>query len=65
MKAVAVQFPSDLDVQTLYAESMMNLNAWRLWTSEGKAASAQLVDANSHLGGIRGVAYNGPPADGS
>ena len=38
MKAVAVQFPSDLDVQTLYAESMMNLNAWRLWTSEGKAA---------------------------
>src|SRR5258707_2599512 len=38
MKAVAAQFPSDLDVQTLYAESMMNLNAWRLWTSEGKAA---------------------------
>jgi tetratricopeptide (TPR) repeat protein len=38
MKAVAAQFPSDLDVQTLYAESMMNLNAWRLWTPEGKAA---------------------------
>src|ERR1700738_4103012 len=35
MKAVAAQFPSDLDVQTLYAESMMNLNAWRLWTPEG------------------------------
>jgi len=38
MKAVAAQFPGDLDVQTLYAESMMNLNAWRLWTAEGKAA---------------------------
>jgi tetratricopeptide (TPR) repeat protein len=38
MKAVAAQFPSDLDVQTLYAESMMNLNAWRLWTPDGKAA---------------------------
>jgi tetratricopeptide (TPR) repeat protein len=38
MKTVATQFPSDLDVQTLYAESMMNLNAWRLWTPEGKAA---------------------------
>jgi tetratricopeptide (TPR) repeat protein len=38
MKAVAAQFPSDLDVQTLYAEAMMNLNAWKLWTPEGKAA---------------------------
>jgi tetratricopeptide (TPR) repeat protein len=38
MKAVAAQFPGDLDVQTLYAESMMNLNAWRLWTPEGKPA---------------------------
>jgi tetratricopeptide (TPR) repeat protein len=38
MKAVAAQFPSDLDVQTLYAEAMMNLNAWKLWTPDGKAA---------------------------
>jgi tetratricopeptide (TPR) repeat protein len=36
MNTVAKQFPGDLDVQTLYAESMMNLNAWRLWTPEGK-----------------------------
>jgi len=40
MKTVAAQFPGDLDVQTLYAESMMNVNAWRLWTPEGKAAPA-------------------------
>ncbi len=38
MQAVAAQFPRDLDVQTLYAEALMNLNAWRLWTPEGKAA---------------------------
>jgi len=36
MNAVAKQFPGDLDVQTLYAESKMNLNAWKLWTPEGK-----------------------------
>jgi tetratricopeptide (TPR) repeat protein len=38
MKGVAKQFPDDLDVQTLYAEAMMNLNPWKLWTSEGKPA---------------------------
>jgi tetratricopeptide (TPR) repeat protein len=38
MKAVAKKFPQDLDVQTLYAEALMNLNAWKLWTAEGKPA---------------------------
>ena len=38
MKAVAGQFPQDLDVQTLYAEAMMNVNAWKLWTPDGKPA---------------------------
>ena len=38
MKGVAQQFPQDLDVQTLYAEALMNVNAWKLWTAEGKAA---------------------------
>ena len=38
MKAVAKKFPDDLDVQTLYAEAMMNLNAWKLWTLDGKPA---------------------------
>jgi tetratricopeptide (TPR) repeat protein len=38
MKAVAQKFPDDLDVQTLYAEAMMNLNAWKLWTLDGKPA---------------------------
>ena len=38
MQQVARQFPEDLDVQTLYAESLMNLHAWKLWTPEGKPA---------------------------
>jgi len=38
MKDVAQRFPEDLDVQTLYAESMMNINAWKLWNPDGKPA---------------------------
>lgn len=30
MHAVALDFPDDLDVQTLYAEALMNVNAWKL-----------------------------------
>jgi len=32
MKGVARQFPEDLDVQVLFAEAMMNVNAWKLWS---------------------------------
>ena len=39
MKDVAQRFPEDLDVQTLYAESMMNTNAWKLWSPDGKPAA--------------------------
>ncbi len=38
MKSVAERFPQDLDVQTWYAESLMNLNAWRLWRADGTPA---------------------------
>ena len=38
MKAVAERFPQDLDVQTLYAEALMNINAWKLWRADGKPA---------------------------
>ncbi len=46
MRAVAGQYPEDLDVQTMYAESLMNVNAWKLWTLDGKASpgTAQIVD---------------------
>jgi tetratricopeptide (TPR) repeat protein len=36
MKAVSRQYPQDLDVQTLYAEALMNINAWKLWDAQGK-----------------------------
>ncbi len=39
MHSVSRQFPQDLDVQTLYAESLMNINAWKLWSKQGSPAS--------------------------
>jgi tetratricopeptide (TPR) repeat protein len=38
MREVAHRYPNDSDVQTMFAESMMNINAWRLWTPDGKPA---------------------------
>lgn len=36
MGEVAKNYPDDLDAATLYAESMMNLNPWKLWSLDGK-----------------------------
>ncbi|HKY92655.1 MAG TPA: hypothetical protein VJM11_16520 [Nevskiaceae bacterium] len=38
MGEVAAQYPDDLDVQVMYAETLMNLNPWKLWSLDGKAA---------------------------
>lgn len=38
MGALVKRYPDDLDAATLYAESLMNLNAWKLWTLDGKPA---------------------------
>lgn len=38
MGALARQYPDDLDAATLYAESLMNLRAWKLWTLDGRPA---------------------------
>ncbi len=38
MKTVAEHFPADFDVQTLTAEAMMNIHAWKLWTLDGVPA---------------------------
>ncbi len=32
------KYPDDLDAATLYAESMMGLRPWRLWSADGKPA---------------------------
>jgi tetratricopeptide (TPR) repeat protein len=36
MRQVAQTFPDDSDVQTLTAEALMNINAWKLWALDGK-----------------------------
>jgi len=35
MRDVARQFPDDLEASTFFADSMMNLRPWNLWTPEG------------------------------
>src|SRR5438132_2576739 len=38
MAKLAARYPDDLDAVTLYAESIMNLNPWKLWTADGRPA---------------------------
>ena len=38
MARLATRYPDDLDAATLYAESLMNLNPWHLWSADGKPA---------------------------
>ncbi|WP_213805087.1 hypothetical protein [Granulicella sp. dw_53] len=47
MAALVAKHPDDLDATTLYAESLMDLHPWRLWTAEGKPVegTTQIVDA--------------------
>ena len=35
MRALAKKYPDDLDAATLYSESLMNLNPWKLWSLDG------------------------------
>jgi tetratricopeptide (TPR) repeat protein len=42
MRDVASQFPDDLDVQVLFAESVMDVNPWKLWTLEGEPGPGTL-----------------------
>jgi tetratricopeptide (TPR) repeat protein len=36
MRRLSEKYPEDLDAATLYAESLMNLNPWKLWSLDGK-----------------------------
>jgi tetratricopeptide (TPR) repeat protein len=42
MKRLAEAWPDDLDAQTIYAESLMNLTPWRLWSLDGKPGTHTL-----------------------
>jgi hypothetical protein len=45
MRALAKQYPDDLDAQTLAAEAIMDLTPWDYWTKDGepKGATAEIV----------------------
>ena len=36
MGNLSKKYPDDMDAATLYAESMMNLHPWQLWSTDGK-----------------------------
>jgi tetratricopeptide (TPR) repeat protein len=38
MRNLSRRYPDDLDAATLYAESLMNLRAWKLWSLDGSPA---------------------------
>ena len=42
MGELTKRYPDDLDAATLYAESMMNLRPWKLWSPDGKPAEDTL-----------------------
>jgi tetratricopeptide (TPR) repeat protein len=42
MGELSKNYPDDLDAATLYAESMMNLRPWHLWTLDGKPEEGTL-----------------------
>jgi tetratricopeptide (TPR) repeat protein len=42
MRALSERYPDDLDAATLYAESLMDLRPWQLWTNEGAPAEGTL-----------------------
>ena len=42
MNELAKRYPDDPDAATLYAESMMNLRPWKLWSHDGKPAPETL-----------------------
>jgi len=42
MGELVKRYPDDLNAATLYAESMMNLRPWKLWSSDGKPAEGTM-----------------------
>jgi hypothetical protein len=42
MRQVPSRYPDDLDAATLYAELIMNLRPWQLWSADGIPAEGTL-----------------------
>ncbi|HLO21664.1 MAG TPA: hypothetical protein VK192_14375 [Sphingomicrobium sp.] len=51
MRRVAANYPNDLDVQTMYAEGLMNTNPWKLWNLDGtpNPGTEQIVGLLRHV----------------
>ena len=51
MRGVAAKYSNDLDVQTMYAEGLMNTNPWKLWNADGTAnpGTEQIVAILRHV----------------
>jgi len=78
MKALVAKYPDDLDAATLYAESLMDLHPWQLWSADGKPTDgteeivatlkAVLIRDPSHVGAnhffIHAVEASGDPSTG-
>lgn len=56
MRAVAKKYPKDLDAQCLYAESLMDLHPWRLFTADGKPGP----DTDEIISTLQGVLAKNP-----
>jgi tetratricopeptide (TPR) repeat protein len=61
MRDVAQAFPDDSDVQTLTAEALMNVNAWKLWALDG----APTPGTNEIVGRLEGVLAKDPQHPGA
>lgn len=56
MRNVAANYPRDLDVQTMYAEALMNKAPWKLWNSDGTPAEGTPLIVST----LRGVLARDP-----
>ena len=52
MQEVAERFPDDLDIATLYAESLMDLSPWNYWADGGKTPTGRTADLIATLEGV-------------
>ena len=51
MRDAARRFPADDDIQTLYAEALMNITPWKLWRGDGTPApgTMEIVGTLEHV----------------
>ncbi len=56
MREVAHRYPADPDVQVLFAEALMDLHPWQLWSADGKPEG----DAVEIVNVLEGVLKNHP-----